>query len=414
MLKKIYSLIFVFIALTTVGQWLSINWWAPNLTVGFMEWCLFFGILIYPVFGYGHFIQLKRYKSYSFFNLFVIYTAFLSIYALVKYSTLGSLSDFASMVSYIFAMLSCLCVYTLSLPNWFRLASRRLYICLPYILIAYMPFAKDHAYGDLIGFLCLPSVLLLLFIRDLSIKHRTIWVIISILIIITSFYGGARSNVIKYGVALFLGFTSKIIFFNNVVKHCVWSFFLLPLIFFTLGITHIFNIFETDKFVDSESLNESTIEDTRTLVYNEALVSAINNEYVWFGRGIGKGYESIFQQRRMETSGDMNITEINASERQAEVGILNIFTWGGVAYVVLYTIFCIYVVYWGLYVSNNSFVKVTAVYFAFYYMYSWIENFQNFTIMFISSWFMVALCISPYFRKMSNLEFKIYWHKLLN
>lgn len=35
MLIKVYPYLFVFLALTTVGQWLSINWWAPNLTINF-------------------------------------------------------------------------------------------------------------------------------------------------------------------------------------------------------------------------------------------------------------------------------------------------------------------------------------------------------------------------------------------
>ena len=132
------------------------------------------------------------------------------------------------------------------------------------------------------------------------------------------------------------------------------------------------------------------------------------------GRGIGKGYESLFQQRRAEeTMSVSNTTDLNASERQSEVGILNIFTWGGIIYVVIYTLFYISVVYYGIYRTKNCFSRNAAIFLAFYYFYSWVENFQSYSIIYLSSFLFIVMTISPYFREMSNYEIKQYIYKLL-
>lgn len=412
MLIRIYPYLLIFLALTTVGQWLSINWWAPNLTINFIEWCLCFYTLLYPTLKYKYIYKLRKNKAYRFFNLFFIYTIILSIYSLIKYSNQGKLADFANLAVFCMAMLSCVCVYTLSFPQWFNYTCKKLYRYLPIIAIIYMPFAKNQLFGDLMGFLCMPSLLLLCCFKILPRKQKYIWFCFALLIIISSYLGDARSNVIKYGFALIVGYTFFWDKFYTKFKNLIWIFFITPFIFLFLGITNVFNIFETDKYLDSQSFNESTISDTRTTVYEEVLTSAVTNNYIIWGRGIGKGYESNFQEW-LTSSNNKSTTKINASERQAESGILNVFTWGGTIYIIIYTLFCISAVFYGIYRSNNRFCRNMAIYFAFYYMYSWIENFQSFSISFISSWFIVASCISPYFRNMTNIEFKEYLNKLL-
>lgn len=412
MLIKVYPYLFVFLALTTVGQWLSINWWAPNLTISFIEWCLCFYILLYPVLKYKYIYILRKDKAYRFFNLYFIYTIILSLYALIKYSSQMELYDFANLASYCMAMLSCVCVYSLSFPQWFSLTCNKLYKYLPFIAIIYMPFAKSLLFGDLLGFLCMPSLLLLSCFKILPRRQKYIWFCLVLLIVISSYMGDARSNVIKYGFALILGYTFFWDKFYAKIKNVIWIFFIVPFIFFFLGISNTFNIFETDKYLNTKSFNEGTISDTRTTVYREVLTSASDNNYIIWGRGIGKGYESKFQEWLVSNT-NTSSTKIKESERQSESGILNIFTWGGVTYVIIYTLFCISAVFYGLYRSNNRFSRNMAIYFAFYYMYSWIENFQSFSIIFISSWFIVAGCISPHFRKMNNMEFKEYINTLL-
>lgn len=401
---RLYSYIFVILTLTTVGQWLSINWWAPNLTVAFMEQCAFFIVLIYPTFKYKHFPFIRKEPTYTFFNIYVYFTFALSIYAIINYSTIGERSDFAALMVSNMAMLTCFCVYTFSLPDWFSKTSKKLFKFLPYIAIVYLPFARDGMYGDLLGFICAPALLPLLFFADLPKKQKAVWLLLSIMIVITSFVGDARSHVIKFSIALLIGITYVFDKFYIKLRPAVWAFVIAPFIFLFLGITGTFNIFEMDQYIKDKSVSAGTITDTRTIVYVEVISSAINNDYLIWGRGIGRGYESRFQEGR--AADNLNATALGASERNSEVAIHNIFTWGGIIYVIIYTLMWCSLLHYSVYKSNNRYVRAVGFYMAFYYFYSWVENFQGFSIMFISSWFMVALCLSPYFRKMSDMEFK--------
>ena len=403
---RLYSYIFVFLSLTTVGQWLSVHWWAPNLTVEFLEWCLSFFILLYPVFKYRHFAQLKREKSFLLFTIFAYYTVALSVYGIASFGGRGERSDLAFLMRYNIGMLTCFCVYTFAHPAWAFLAFKRLFKFLPIIAIVYLPFAKNGAYGDLIGFLCLPAIFLLLFFGELPKKQKMIWLALAILIVAASFIGDARSNVIKYTIALFIGLTFSYEAIYRKLRHLVWLCVISPFVLLYLGITGVFNVFEMDQYIKDKSISAGTIQDTRTLVYVEVISSAVNNDYVLWGRGIGRGYESRTQELRSMDS--KTATTISSSERNSEVGMHNIFSWGGIVYVAIYTLMWCSVLYCGVYKSRNKYVRAIGFYLAFYYFYSWIENFQSFTIFFVSSWLMVAFCLSPYFRGMSNAEFRHY------
>lgn len=412
MVKRLYPYIFVILALITVGQWLSINWWSFNLTSFFIECCFCFFILIYPCFKFRQIRNFRRERAYSLFNLYVIYTAILLIYTLINFSIEGQRSDFAHLALYNMAMASCICIYTLSYPQWFIFAWKKLYRFLPWIALVYMPFARNNLFGDLMGFLCMPTILILLFWRDLPRKQKFIWLTFAFIIIISSYFGDARSNVIKYVLALLLGFSIHWDKFYDKIKKIVWIFFIAPFVLFFLGATNIFNVFEADKYLNTKSFKEESIADTRTGIYTEAITSAINNKYVMFGRGIGRGYDSRYQEWFSDNS-NASISKLHSSERQAEAGILNIFTWGGIIYILIFTMSCMAVVYYGLYKSKSRFVRNTAFYFAFYYFYSWIENFQSFSIIYLSSFSFIAICLSPYFREMNNDRFKTFIANLL-
>lgn len=369
-----------------------------------MEQCAFFVILIYPTFKLKHFAFLKKNRAYFLYNIYVYFTIALSLYAIINYSFIGERSDFARLITSNMAMLTCICTYTLSIPKWMQKGSQPLFKYLPLIAILYLPFSRDGMYGDFLGFICTPAILLLLFFLDLPKKQRIIWLLLTILIVISSFVGDARSHVIKFSVAFLIGITYVFDKFYQKLKFIVWGFVIVPFILLFLGISGTFNVFEMDQYIKNKSVNEDIITDTRTTVYVEVLSSALNNNYLVWGRGIGRGYASIFQEGR--SADNRNATILGSSERNSEVGIHNIFTWGGIVYVIIYTLMWCSVLYYGVYKSNNRYVRTVGFYLAFYYFYSWVENFQGFTIIFISSWFMVALCLSPYFRSMNDQEFK--------
>lgn len=72
-------------------------------------------------------------------------------------------------------------------------------------------------------------------------------------------------------------------------------------LFFILGVTKIFNIFEIGE-QNGNSNNEALV-DTRTFIYVEAINSAINNNYLWQGCTPAHGYDSHFQVNLSEETG---------------------------------------------------------------------------------------------------------------
>ena len=99
---------------------------------------------------------------------------------------------------------------------------------------------------------------------------------------------------------------------------------LLPIISFVSAATGGFNPMATDQYIGQTNYgNESLVDDTRTLLYQEAINSSLENGYVVWGRTFGYGYDSDWQTIR----NDINKNVI--AQRNAEVFIINIYTWMG-------------------------------------------------------------------------------------
>lgn len=64
-------------------------------------------------------------------------------------------------------------------------------------------------------------------------------------------------------------------------------------LFFILGVTKTFNIFEIGE--QNGSNKNEALADTRTFIYVEAITSALTNHYLWQGRTPAHGYDSYFQ-----------------------------------------------------------------------------------------------------------------------
>jgi len=407
---KLLYIAYIMLSIHSYTGWTTWNPLASTLTFKFIQIIFIFTLLLYPTFKYNHIWKNCRLKSIKIFNIFTIYTIILSIYSLLVNTSKIENVDFALFWMYIQAMLTCIMVYTLINPRWFYISFRIIFKITPWILIGLMPIAKEDYWGGVFGFIFRPLMFILIFISVLNIKNKIFYICLSIITILLSYFYDARSNLIIVIVCLLIGLTINTKIYRSYFKHTVWIFILTPFILFYTGITGIFNIFETDKYLKNSTIKKESLTDTRTLVYFEALNSAVNNNYVIFGRGIGRGYQSAYQEAKTQ---DIKTASARiANERQSEVGILNIFTWGGIIYIIIFSLMYFNAIYIGVYKSKNKYIRATSYYLVFYYLYSWIENFQSFSITFISSWFIIALCISPYFRNMSNQEFEYYINRL--
>ena len=252
-----------------------------------------------------------------------------------------------------------------------------------------------------------------------NIKNKWFWItLFAIAIIATGLEN--RSAVIKlaFSLILLIGLMLDRFIPNLLLKCGHFTLFVAPIIFFILGVTGEFNIFqgfpkEEDNIIvyssngqieDQDTNNSSLSSDTRTFMYVEVLTSAIINDYVICGRSLSRGNDSgSIGAVEAEISGTGRM-ERNFNEAE----ILNIFTWLGLIGTILFSSIYLHCSTLALYFSKNKYIKYLGLSVAFHWAYSWIEEGQSFRIMDFTLWIIIAMCASPQFRQMTNKEFEIW------
>lgn len=283
------------------------------------------------------------------------------------------------------------------------------------ILILLMPFLSSDAYGRFL----VPFTFLGLFITHLNKKY-VILTIIAYLITIT-FGSASRSDMLKFSVCLILG-VSMLFSFLWKNKKVIWgiavSMIIAPIIFFILGVTGNFNIFNIEEELGLEGKYEiksseggeySALSDTRTFLYVEELQSAINNNYIILGRSIARGYDSASFGDWMDKA-----MGIKRGERQScETSILNVFNYFGIVGVIIYFTIFFRASFLAIRRSRNVFLPVIGVYVSFRWLFAWIEDFSRFDLNYLFLWIFIGICYSPIFRNMSNQDFKNWLYKII-
>jgi O-antigen ligase len=222
----------------------------------------------------------------------------------------------------------------------------------------------------------------------------------------------ARSNVIKFGVAVLL----LLIYYFRSSMHVRLlelsrkMLMVAPAILFFLAVTGVFNIFNMNQYLKGDYIqvkknSQGQIEnvdlksDTRTFLYYEVIQSSLEHNYWLLGRSPARGNDTKTFEDSFFTTGRY--------ERTAnEVGILNVFTWTGIIGVILYFFVFYRASYLAINQSNNIFSKMLGTFVAFHWLYAWVEDINEFSIVYVTLWFMIALCFSQSFRIMSNNEVK--------
>lgn len=156
--------------------------------------------------------------------------------------------------------------------------------------------------------------------------------------------------------------------------------------------------------VDGEGniVEQDIIVDTRTFLYVEVLESAINNDYWLLGRTPARGNDS-------DTFGVISAELTGRNERlQNEIGLANVFTWTGLVGVILYFLIFYRASFLAINKSRNIYVKMIGIYVAFRWLYSWIEDINNFTLNYFMLMIMLGLCYSYSFRNMTDNEITIW------
>ena len=266
--------------------------------------------------------------------------------------------------------------------------------------------------ADAFGFYLMPVSFLLLFLPALTTKQRVILFSFALVVLISDL--GARSNVIKFSMPLM---TLSIYYFRKYLSNSILEsgrliLIIAPFVFLSLGASGVFNLFNMDDYLGEQRVtktivgdnqsDENLAADTRTFIYVEVVQSAIKNNYWLFGRTPARGNDSMsFGVDGFEFTG-------RYERLSNEVGIANVFTWMGVFGVFLYLLVFIKASYLAVNRSNNIYAKMIGIYVAFRWLYSWIEDVNNFSINYFMLWIMIGLCFSYSFRKMSDYEVSIW------
>lgn len=271
-----------------------------------------------------------------------------------------------------------------------------------------IPFIYSDAFGSYLA----PILLLLLWFPLLPKKWKFIAVILTVFTLLVG--QTARSNIIKFSVALLFGFVYYFKEFIPIITYKIGRVFLLiaPLLLFALAITGVFNIFNIEEYVegdyksveviDGKRKETTAVADTRTFLYAEVLISALKHNYVLFGRTPARGNDS-------NSFGLHQLRELNTGKKERyanEVSILNIFTWTGFIGVILYFFVFLKASYLAVVKSNSFFMKLLGLFIAFRWVYAFIEDFSNFNLYYIFLWLMIGMCYSSDFRMMTDEEIK--------
>lgn len=398
MIKFIRNNYFPFLILLIT--FFSVNQWNP-VPIGntFITWFVQFLTVFYIIkFHSKHPIKYPIISIYLIWLLIgILRGAFIAEnYWEWKQLIEGSFSLLLPLFAYVFTYPKMVIV---TLRFWVKYALLAFFLFFAWVLV----FDSYHFY--------LGPILLLTCLFPLLPKK---WKLICTILILIMLVGdlGARSQVIKAAMSIIiaLGCYYRKYVTYKMLKATHWICYLLPLILLYLGISGQFNIFEdaskNDKYTKQTVVNGQVVEenlsvDTRTFIYREVITSALNHNYVIWGRTPARGNDSAsFGEYFAE------FLKTGKYERHSnELCHTNVFTWLGLIGVILYSLIYFRSSYLAVYRSNNFYIKILGCFIAFRWAYGWIEDFNRFDIMNISLWMIIAMGLSSQFRKMNDSEF---------
>lgn len=266
----------------------------------------------------------------------------------------------------------------------------------------------------LVRMMCL-VFLFLMYADCISKKKRIYTYFLYAIIVIFGIY--QRIDYILVIVPLAILFMLKFNWFvgkhgSIVVYHCLmW----IPVLFLILALSGKFNVLAFDMYVEgtyTSSTGENMLDDTRTMLYEEAISSAISNDYLWFGRTPGYGYDSYFVKLR-----DKTYLEVEGvyPQRNSEVFIVNMFTWCGIIGLLFW--FCFFYTFGirNLRKSKNCYIRGLIIYVGLFWVCDWISNefvapSTTYTLLFI----ILSICSQNKYLRMNDKDIKQSFQKLFN
>lgn len=329
--------------------------------------------------------------------------------AVYGFSMAENYSDIKMLIRNTLAYSLCLSFFLFIQPSKVAMTLKYWFFSAIILFVVFFPILRN-AYALFL----LPLSFLLLFSPFFQKKSMLIVLLfVGIYFIIGSL--GDRSSIARFlfCILLGLGVAFRSIIPTSILRFAVVVEFLCPLVLLVLAVTGSFNVFDI-----GESTGASDVEiqnstdgvdnlgaDTRSFIYVEEFLSAVNHGYLIQGRSVARGYESPFFGADDPS---------NRGEREdSEVGILNTFNYFGIVGVIVTL-----VVFLGAVVSvfrkaKGKILYFFAIYVGYRWLWSFVEDPQFFNLNTICLWISISMCYSPLFNNMTDAQFAFWARRII-
>jgi hypothetical protein len=406
MLKYVFSILVSFtvlpIAIFSVQRFSSMP--LGNTTIWWLIQVIVLLILLVARFV---FFQRENRRHFLFLNLFLIWVIFSVVRGVYMAENYW---DFKSLIERAFELFLPVVAYTAS-------NKERLQSILSFFVKVVLPSSVLFLFAvppGAWGWYLFPVGFLILFLPAL----KTPWKILLVVIALVALLGdiSTRSHTFKYGIPILLLLIYYFRFFiatDQILNIGRLVFTIAPWVLLFLGVSGIFNVFKINEYIKTSYVAETTnaegeikkqdlTDDSRTFIYTEVLQSAKKHNYWILGRSPARGNDTVafadfFQQ----------ITGKNERYKN-EANVPNIFTWMGIIGLLLYFLVFYKAFTLAITKSNNIYIKIIGLFVAFRWAYAWAEDYAAFGTNDLTIWLMVGACLSESFRKMNNLEVKLW------
>lgn len=257
-------------------------------------------------------------------------------------------------------------------------------------------------------------LLFLIFLPYFSKKRKMI--IISALLFIV--YSGLQQRIdflnIAFPVLLYIILRIGKKWSKSFYKAFFHVLMLVPIFFLLCFLKTGFNVLDMNSYIHDDIKSKTAgnmTDDTRSLLYEEAYVSAVDNHYLWLGRTPYYGYDSPWVEQR---DGDALIYK-GVAQRVSEVFIVNMLTWAGLFGCVLFFLMYYKIGIDTLARTRNNALSILCLYISVFWVICWISHY-----MFVPSldymilYMVIALCLNHNNRELDNQQMETTLKKILN
>ncbi len=388
------------------------NFWSENIPLSnntldlIISYIIFFFLIKNIRFGKDS-IDKKSKELFFLYFLWFGFTCFRGLFMAVDYFS------YRNLVYSVPITFFPLFIYSFADPLRFAYFIKKwMHVCLP--LFIFLAFVLDV---DAYGFYLMPITLLTPFLFSLKNKWVIFLVIISLFVVFADV--SARSSVVKFllPICLSIGFLFRRLIGSKILILVSIFFVVAPYLFISLAAFADFNILrDSGKSISvsavhkGEKADTDLFDDTRTFIYVDVITSAVENNYVLWGRTPARGNDTttnLFEKFNIEHNRPV-------SERFAnEIGAANAFTHFGIIGLIIFLLLYYRAIYLALYKSNSYYMKLIGVSISFRSLYFFIEDYYTLRIQTIALVLLIAMAYSVEFRKMSNKDYKIWINQIM-